>query len=282
MTGGDACGLGAESGGAEADFAEVEIGGCFQFFGGEIAFGSDEHTVGSALGYGVLQVQAIFRVDKGDALLFFLAVLYNFSELQEVVFDKREHRFYRLLHSADGDFFQAIGFDKTALGVFTVHEADLVHTEFGGFFDEPLNAIGIFGGGDGDVYVEIFLWRFIPVVYFKEALAGVGFRDDGIVKKTKAIGDVDRVARFCPQHFYTMPGFISIEIGHAVGNTGLVEEVHLAIGYWLLAFGCWPLVIDYFGSFIIRHSIFVIRHCARFFTVVHLAIGLWLLAVGRC
>ena len=56
-----------------------------------------------------------------------------------------------LLHGADGDFVESGEVDAWAFGVVCEEDGDFVDADFDGFFDEPFDAVGVFGWSDGDV-----------------------------------------------------------------------------------------------------------------------------------
>ena len=81
----------------------------------------------------------------------------------------------RLLHGTEGQLVETFSFEGGTLGVVADDGGDAVDAYLDGFFDEPLEAGVVLGGGDGDVEAEgtgLVVGEPLDNLYF--AAVGVG------------------------------------------------------------------------------------------------------------
>ncbi len=148
--GGEGGCLGAEAVVAERDGLEAQLVGEGYLVVGEVTFGSDEYdgVVGWTAGLGHEERAVVVAVtdDFGSCRG---VVKEGFDG--SLVVDDGQVTLERLLHGADCDFLEAAAVEACALGVVGYERSDFVDAYFDSFLDEPLDAVGVLCGCDGDV-----------------------------------------------------------------------------------------------------------------------------------
>lgn len=219
-------GLSTKTGGAERDGKEVVGVGERNLLRGEVAFRTDdEHGVvsgraGLAYGQRVGVVTVTDHLDGREVLL---------DELGErgLGVDDRQVEMERLLESADGYLVQSGAVDAGSLAVVGDKGGYLVDAYLDSLLKEPLNAVGVFRGGHGDMEMVVGASRLKGAgSHLDRAGGGVGHEDRALDQGALAVGYGDGVALSHAQRFDAMQGLFARELNQVGIKVGMEKKLH--------------------------------------------------------
>lgn len=224
--GDEGSGLSAETRGTECDGKEVVGVGERNLLRGEVAFRTDdEYSVvsgraGLAYGQRVGVVTMTDHLDGREVLL---------DELGErgLGVDDRQVEMERLLESADGYLVQSGIVDAGSFAVVGDKGSYLVDAYLDSLLKEPLNAVGVFRRGHGDMEMVVGASRLKGAgSHLDRAGGGVGHEDGALNQSAFSVGYRDGVALSHAQGFDTVEGFFVGELNQVGIKVRMEKKLH--------------------------------------------------------
>ena len=113
----------------------------------------------------------------------------------------------------------------TLFGSLAQEETDTTDPHFDSFFYEPLEAVGMTEGRDGNMNV-VCSWYFAMLTHDFKCASRLVFRKNSSIEQIAlAICNVNDVSDAMSQHPGRMPGFIGIEVVCAFVQQWLIEQI---------------------------------------------------------
>ena len=117
-----------------------------------------------------------------------------------------------MLHRTDRQLFQPLRLNMIPFGVIALNQRNLVNTKFYNFFNEPLETVRILDRRDGNVNSKASDRLCYFFLDLEGTLKAVWFGDDGMVKETLTICDMNGVTILFPKYLCTMLRFERVEV----------------------------------------------------------------------
>jgi hypothetical protein len=146
---------------------------------------------------------------------------------REEAVDERETSLERLLHGADGEFRETVEVDMLTFSELRRDERNAVDAQFGSLFHEPLDAVGILGGSDGEMEIVRARMRIGEPFDDVGETIGLAYRDEaGAAERAGAVGEEQLVADRETEGTETVTSLVAREFHFVVVDIRGKKQLH--------------------------------------------------------